>query len=505
MHPSFVSFHRLSYSRRGLGVSCAVLLSVGLVCATLTSFLMAPGFPGPVFEKPDTPQLDLISIFQPFLHPQGPSTIFPPGVFDFAEVSPESTPAQLGLMLLSDGTEEVLPLLEVMADLDSPEKGIQYLLGVYHMRRGNYAEAGSYFENENLAHPDPRARFAHLDALFRGGFDEQIDALRADPAYQREMRGAFLMRVGLRRGNWRQVFKNFWIAEYAGLRPSLLFLTLLSGSIWVIIFLHILPPGSMRRIRGLALLALALGWMSTWPTLWSDMWMGMHFPIEPGTDFFSLFLYFTLSVGVREELCKLLLFVPLLPWALKKGTDLDALLLGAMVGLGFAIEENINYFDQILTGGITVGRFVSANFLHATLTGACALALTRMVKAPGRWFQDSLTIIVSAILLHGVYNTLLSAPVPGVGDMSYFAGTALAGCAILFFREVRARAEFRGRIISITGLFFWGFCILINMELVMTALILPVKQAVEIVGHSALAGIVSAFVFLHHVNEPLGE
>ncbi|MCC5847433.1 MAG: PrsW family intramembrane metalloprotease [Verrucomicrobia bacterium] len=452
--------------------------------------------------------MDLISVFQPFLHSPGPASPFPSiplEIFESAEFTPETTPARLGLMLLSDGADGVLPLLNTMADLDAPDKGIQYLLGVYHMRRGNYSEAGMFFKHENQAHPDSRARYAHLDALFRGDLDDQIDALQNDPTYRQEMRGSFLMRVGLRRGDWRQVFEHFWIAEYAGLRPSLLFLTLLSGSVWVIIFLHILPPGELRRLLGLSILALALGWMSTWPTLWSDMWMRLHLPIEPGTDFFSQFLYFTLSVGVREELCKLLLFVPLLPWVLKKGTDLDALLLGAMVGLGFAIEENINYFDQILTGGITVGRFVSANFLHATLTGACALALTRMVRSPARWLQDSLTVIASAILLHGVYNTLLSAPLPGFGDMSYFAGTALAGCAILFFREVRAHSQFRGRMVSITGLFFWGLCVLINMELVMSALILPVKQAVEIVGHSALASIVSAFVFLHHVNEPLGE
>ena len=88
-----------------------------------------------------------------------------------------------------------------------------------------------------------------------------------------------------------------------------------------------------------------------------------------------------MCIGLREEALKLLLFVPLIPFLLNRD-DLEILTVAGLVGLGFALEENINYF-QASAGLSAVGRFATANFLHIALTAMCGLTLTRAIVHRG--------------------------------------------------------------------------------------------------------------------------
>lgn len=206
------------------------------------------------------------------------------------------------------------------------------------------------------------------------------------------------------------------------------------------------------------------------------------------------------SVGLREEVCKVLLFAPLLVYTVKPGRDLEALLLGGFVGLGFAIEENISYLSGF-SGGVAISRFVSANMLHFFLTGVTALALTRAVRDPEKWLVDSLQLLVFAIGLHGIYNALLSHPVPGLGDVSTFAWAALTGCAALFFRELETLAPPRGRKMTRTGVLCWGFCGLVCLELAWASTHLDFSDALNQVGQAALAGVFTCYIFVHYMRE----
>ncbi|MDA3874082.1 MAG: PrsW family glutamic-type intramembrane protease [Kiritimatiellae bacterium] len=254
--------------------------------------------------------------------------------------------------------------------------------------------------------------------------------------------------------------------------------------------------------------AILLGWISTIPTLVSMNWLDTRFDLSEGNDFLSAFMYHLVSVGFREEQCKLLLFTPLLILVLRKNPDhtnrdLESLILGALVGLGFAIEENITYYIRHVHTGVAVSRFVSANLLHLTLTGITALALTRALREPRTWWIDSLQTLFYAISLHAIYNALLSQPVPGFGDMSYFSGAALAGCAYLFFREVHTLSPLPKSGLSRTALFCWGFCLLCLLELLLATLTLPFDLALYIIGQSALAGVFTGYIFVHQVREDL--
>ncbi|MCH8528834.1 MAG: PrsW family intramembrane metalloprotease [Kiritimatiellae bacterium] len=495
----------LSYSRSGLMRSCAVILLAGVLGAAISSWMFRADRERIWETDRSMPRDDRERLYEHWFWDLET-------LLSGLEVLPEETADSFqafGRRVLA-GDHEALAELKQRAGVDSvPDEGVLFLLGLHHMRMGEYEEAAAAARRENELYPHGIVRHLAVDALFRGGRFRELAALSEDPEYTGALRGGKMVRIAFRLGDLPLMFRHLLIAEYEGLRVSLLILALLTGGIWAAILLHVYPRGGLRPIRFWVPAALAMGWMSTWPTVMSMIWMEERFGfVEPsGNDFFEALLFHTLSVGIREELFKLLLFSPLLIVIRRdrQRGELDALMLGAMTGLGFAVEENLGYFAGTLAGGISTSRFVSATLLHAMLTGTAGLALYRAVRDPGKWLADSITVLAMVIGLHGLYNALLSAPIPGLGDMSYFYGAALAGAVHLFFREVRVQGGMNARTVSITGLFFWGYCVLICLEMAYTTLYFPFLESVSMVGETALAGVLTAFVFLHALREPIGD
>ena len=118
-------------------------------------------------------------------------------------------------------------------------------------------------------------------------------------------------------------------------------------------------------------------------------------------------LFFVFGVGLREEGSKLLLFAALLPALRRWGDKLDVLVCGALVGLGFAAEENLGYLasGDLHTG---LGRFLTANFFHMAMTGTLAAALDDFVASPEENAQELSRTALMVIGIHGAYDFLLS-------------------------------------------------------------------------------------------------
>lgn len=363
-------------------------------------------------------------------------------------------------------------------------------------------EALTLFHAENKAYPSSWVRQIELETALRHGDQDLQQTLEQDPQYAGEMDSRFRMEWAAKSGNWLQVFRHFLKSQLEALRPVPVVVSLVAGTLWSLLLLSLLPQWPKPGFVLLCLAALLLGAMSTWPTVVSGMWMDASFGLEEGSDFFSTLWFMLVSVGLREEIWKVVLFSPFLLLTVRSGNDAQALLLGAFVGLGFAVEENIGYVMSNAEG-VAVSRFVSANMLHFMLTGATALALTRAVRDPKARAMDSLQVLLMAIGLHGIYNTLLSQPVPGLGDMSNFHGAALVGCATLFFREVERLIPLRGARVSRTGLFCWGLCALFCLELIAATLRVGFQQGLFITWQAALASVFAGAIFIHFVREPL--
>jgi len=132
---------------------------------------------------------------------------------------------------------------------------------------------------------------------------------------------------------WRGIIRSRW--QSAELHVSLI--ALLAALLWYAVFVRCGSRESWRWVRPLP--ALLLGVLSVWPTLLILHYQEGNLGLTGEGGFPHDLLYYLLGVGLREELAKLLLFALLLPRLLKKRSGAAALLSGAFVGLGFALEE----------------------------------------------------------------------------------------------------------------------------------------------------------------------
>jgi RsiW-degrading membrane proteinase PrsW (M82 family) len=179
--------------------------------------------------------------------------------------------------------------------------------------------------------------------------------------------------------------------------------------------------------------AFALGVLSVYPTLVlvtaEDALLGLNPNGQPLIDA----IYYVFGVGLREEACKVILFLPLLPLLRKRASRLEALMCGAFVGLGFAAEENIGYFNQ-MDVSTAIARFLTANFLHMAMTAVVAVAVYDGDRA--RRGEDLSTAFPLVVGLHGAYDFFLASPVVA-GQYSFVAMTVFVILSQRFLRELK--------------------------------------------------------------------
>src|SRR5207248_731759 len=160
-----------------------------------------------------------------------------------------------------------------------------------------------------------------------------------------------------------------------------LVLALVAAVAWFVFCARLGRAGERLAFRlPLYLFALVLGVASIVPTTFliavEEAVLHLVPNGTPGRDL----VFYVLGVGFREELSKLLLFAPLVLVLRMRGTPLDVLVCGALVGLGFALVENLQYFAR---GDLStaMARFLTANFLHMAMTAITAHALDDLVRA----------------------------------------------------------------------------------------------------------------------------
>jgi protease PrsW len=203
-------------------------------------------------------------------------------------------------------------------------------------------------------------------------------------------------------------------------------------------------------------------------------------------------LFFIFGVGLREEASKILLFLPLLPILRKWGDKLDVLVCGAMVGLGFAAEENLNYLaHQNLHTGL--GRFLTANFFHMALTGTLASAVDDFVtdreKNAAAFTRTSLFIVA----IHGAYDFLLSHEEYGG---SYFAMTAFVFLTRLFLDAVETARRRADRGLTPLHAFIFAVAVVTGVSLAYAVIAVGVKGAFMVMAGGLLGEAIIVYVFV---------
>ncbi len=329
---------------------------------------------------------------------------------------PKGPPATLAGYWYEYKTAKAAPGAPIvaLADAATPARYANYLLGRVAMddEEHQWATAARRFEREGLSFPKEGDRYLRRAILLWVDHDawDEIGKRMRDPHYSKVEDASLHLEVAIHQRDWPGILLWLWPAGYVHVAFWPLALALLSAGLWLVITTRL--GRIVDRIEGRALLyasAFVLGILSVYPTLLLSVIEESVFKFKVVEQSVPDAIYFVVGVGLREELSKLLLFLPLLPILLKRGSRIEAMTCGALVGLGFAAEENIGYF-QHFAASAAISRFLTANFLHMSLTALVALSV--FDAARGRSTpRDRVDVIFPLVVcIHGGYDFFLSDP-----------------------------------------------------------------------------------------------
>ncbi len=278
------------------------------------------------------------------------------------------------------------------------------------LERGDTALAIRYYERaRGLAPEDRRAVTGWFRALEAADRDVEVEAAFTDPSIRPFLDPRQVFEHHRERKEYLRGLIPLWRSEYENYGPGLWLTCFMIGACWTLLCFHLGHGWRWRRtFQWLVPVALLLGWLSGDVTLGAvivtDDWIGKDFH-----DGISFSILYSLLIGAREELIKLLFFLPLLPTITKLGSDIQGLVIASLVGLGFAAHENANYYLSS-EGGAILGRYLTANFFHLALTGYAGYFLLRAARKGGDEWREFGVALAKVIAFHAAYDLFLIEP-----------------------------------------------------------------------------------------------
>lgn len=281
--------------------------------------------------------------------------------------------------------------------------------------------------------------------------------LAAMPPLLEHETGVVLGDLGLQ---WTGLLKHrLQIVPFAAL-----VLTALAAGLWYVLLVQHAPKWRWRWAWPIA--PVVAGIASIWPTVSMIAWQENTMNIQhEGVEFPWDLINWIIGVGLREELCKLALAAVFMPWLLHRRQPTLALMTGAFVGLGFALEENLDYYLNA-GSGVALARFLTANFMHLAMTGLTTHALYDMLRSRFHRVQQFLGTFAGIVVAHGVYD--YDAP-EITGLSAYVPMLILAALAWKFWDAVEAEHPHARQTISPAAIFLVGSSVVIATSLLITA------------------------------------
>lgn len=383
------------------------------------------------------------------------------------------------------------------ANKDPPLPWANHVLGREAWTLGRPLVAADHYEREAIAFGRDADLERALELRILADDWPGVAARLADPRIGPRAPARIHFRAAAHDRDWPRAAR--FLLPYAFPKPTLGPL-LLAGIAAVAWFWFCARVGQLRArpaVRApLFLAAFGLGVASIAPTVFLIEWQTAVLHLVPTGEVVRDGAFFVLGVGFREELSKLLLFLPLLPFLRRWGTPVDVVACGALVGLGFAAAENIDYFAR---GDLTaaLGRFLTANFLHMSMTAIAATALERIGKKPEA-FYDFTVAFLTVVALHGVYDFFLAGPL--AASLSYFAMTVLVLLGqrfILIVHDARLRV---GRSKPLLPVFAIGIAVVTGASFVYASVLVGPAAAAEAMYLGLLGVAILVIVFVRQLG-----
>ena len=322
----------------------------------------------------------------------------------------------------------------VGAEREPPLPWYNHVLAREAARHQDVDEAAKRYEREGLAFPERRGDIDNAVILWirAGNWDHVLERMQ-DPRFVAGTEPHTKYEIAVHERDWKSAAR--WLA-YAW-RPRLtltsVVMTAAAALAWGFFCARLGQLGhQLGRRLPLYVVAFVLGVLSVIPTAALIAIEEAKFRLVETGDPLRDALFFVFGVGLREEASKVLLFLPLFPILRKYGDRLDVLVCGALVGLGFAAEENLGY---LASGDLHTGlaRFLTANFMHMAMTAIIVAALDDFVRDREKHAADFSRTVALVVGLHGAYDFLLGHEEYGG---SYFAMAAFFFLVKMFLGAV---------------------------------------------------------------------
>lgn len=394
-------------------------------------------------------------------------------------------------------TAEVIAELGIEANRNPPMPWANHVLGREAHHSGLLLEAADRYEREALAF-DRRADLEESLSL-RLAAGDRVGVLRRleDPniAWRAPVGLAFHLAMEDRR--YGRALRYLLPVTYP--RPAFgpLLLALVSAGAWFTFCARLGQLTLRPKFRiPLYLAAFGLGALSIAPTMFLIVWQELVLHLRADGTIFRDATFFVLGVGFREELSKLICFLPLVPILRRYGKPVDVVACGALVGLGFAAVENVQYFqrDDLASA---LGRFLTANFLHMSMTALTATSFAKIGQKE-EWFHDFTMTFLTVVALHGVYDFFIANPT--VSDFNFLSMAVfviLARDFVLIMHDARLRA---GRSQSLLPPFAIGMTLVCGASFVYGSAVVGPSLAAEAMFLGMLGMAVLMIVFVRQLR-----
>ena len=392
------------------------------------------------------------------------------------------------------GGKEARQRLEAAARRDA--ELANELLATLHLRAREQAAALALLLREGLLFETASAaREAALRLALRLRDVESLATMAAAPGWLEGVSPLLQHHAGTLLGDVGWQWRGLLGHRLSHLPVAALALAGFAALLWYGV-LVLQGPGEGRRWLW-PLAPLLAGAFSVMPALSVAGWQEVVHGMSADAPFPQDLWYYVGGVGLREELAKLAAGALFLPWLLWQRVPGRALFTGAFVGLGFALEENLNYYEQY-GGGVAVVRFLTANFMHAALSGLLLQALYQALRSRFARVDGFLTALPMVVVVHGVYDYAASAETPGL-DFLAMAVLALTAWQFLDLAEQEARPGRRW--LSPGAIVVLGTALLIAWSLIATALQTVDRASLAAAGMECLAVLPLLFIYWHRLGE----
>ncbi|MCG8449197.1 MAG: PrsW family intramembrane metalloprotease [Pirellulales bacterium] len=302
-------------------------------------------------------------------------------------------------------------------------------------------------------------------------------------------------------GQWWEVWWRVPRQIYSGYQnwgPPVL--AAIAGICWLAFLLQSLRIASFRDGRlWCALIGVALGMLSIWPTGFFILWQEVGWGLEKRQELAPGLRYYVLGVGLREEFAKFCCVLPLMPILLRWRNELSALLISSCVGLGFAVEENVSYFFSDQTA--TMGRFLTANPFHVVMTGLIGLSAYRAFRDPRNWGPHAPAMFGLMVFAHGLYDAAID--VPAIAEYGLVGTIVFALVVYQFFRELRDLRPAGGDVISLSATFLFGVSLLTSATFIYLSATEGLSVACDTLAQGVVGLAIMVYLFLREMPESM--